>query len=154
MLQLRTLRERAGLSAEKLARRADVSLFTVLNIEQGRSHPLWKTVQKLARALGVSPEQVTEEAEEGEARPLAWSGGVRWKLDSIGVGDTLCSLVLTGFQMDQSARRLLTGTKERQVQSQHETTDERKGEANRREPDCRARADRVAIERLSIVKSF
>jgi transcriptional regulator with XRE-family HTH domain len=75
LLQLRTLRTQAGLSAEKLAHQAGLSMHTVLRIEQGRAKPLWETVQKLATALNVSPEQLTEQAapphdvgQEGEHR--------------------------------------------------------------------------------------
>ena len=62
MLQLRATRQRLFLSAEELAHRAGISVFTVNRIENGHSRAKFSTIQKLARALGVSPEQLTQEA--------------------------------------------------------------------------------------------
>ena len=46
------LRNEAGLTQEKLARAADVSIGNVKNYEQGLRHPRWDIVFKLADALG------------------------------------------------------------------------------------------------------
>ncbi len=51
---LRELREKAGLTQEALARKADLSTFTISKLEKGDTDPSWSTVRKLAHALGVS----------------------------------------------------------------------------------------------------
>jgi transcriptional regulator with XRE-family HTH domain len=51
---LRELRERAGLSQEGLARKANLSLSTITKLEQGRMNPSWETVKALAAALGTT----------------------------------------------------------------------------------------------------
>ncbi|TRZ48800.1 XRE family transcriptional regulator [bacterium] len=52
---LRNLRKKKGLSQEKLARRADISLNTLTKIESGYAKkPTIQTVVKIANALGVS----------------------------------------------------------------------------------------------------
>lgn len=48
------LRAERGLSLERLAHAADSTLNTVWNIEQGNRDPSVKTLENLARALGVS----------------------------------------------------------------------------------------------------
>jgi transcriptional regulator with XRE-family HTH domain len=62
MMRLRTLRTQAGLSAEKLGRRADISMHAILRIEQGRANPTLRTLRKLASALNVSPDELMQEA--------------------------------------------------------------------------------------------
>jgi len=52
---LRKIREKKGLSQERLARLADVANNTVIKIEAGKNqNPTLDTLQKLSRALGVS----------------------------------------------------------------------------------------------------
>jgi transcriptional regulator with XRE-family HTH domain len=63
MMRLRTLRNQAGLSAEKLGRRADLSMHAILRIEQGLANPTLRTIRKLATALNVSPDELMQEAE-------------------------------------------------------------------------------------------
>jgi transcriptional regulator with XRE-family HTH domain len=58
--KLRTLRERRFLSHRDLAKRADVSPTTVLNLEAGRVEAQRRTVRKLAEALGVDPAELVE----------------------------------------------------------------------------------------------
>ncbi|MBO4206239.1 helix-turn-helix domain-containing protein, partial [Micromonospora echinofusca] len=54
-VQLRTLRERAGLTQEELAERAGVTAHAVSALERGiRSRPYPRTVRSLAGALGIS----------------------------------------------------------------------------------------------------
>ena len=50
---IRQLREKAGLSQEELADRAGLSRAWVSEIESGRKSPMWRTVEQLAKGLGV-----------------------------------------------------------------------------------------------------
>jgi transcriptional regulator with XRE-family HTH domain len=59
--KLRTLRERRFLSHRDLAKRADVSPTTVLNLEAGRVEAQRRTVRKLAEALEVDPAELVED---------------------------------------------------------------------------------------------
>ncbi|MBL7130898.1 MAG: helix-turn-helix transcriptional regulator [Candidatus Omnitrophica bacterium] len=53
--RIRELRNKKGLSQEKLARMADVSYNTIVKIESGESkNPTIQTMAGIARALGVS----------------------------------------------------------------------------------------------------
>ncbi len=54
---LTTLRLRAALSMNELARKAGVSPNTVMDIERG-SRPRMSTMRKLAVALGVTPQDI------------------------------------------------------------------------------------------------
>jgi transcriptional regulator with XRE-family HTH domain len=52
---IRELRNKKGISQEKLARLADVSYNTIVKIESGESkNPTFKTMTGIAKALGVS----------------------------------------------------------------------------------------------------
>ena len=65
--RLKNLRERAGLSQEALARKADISSAGLRHIEQGVSDdPKWSTVVALADALGV-PTDAFRDVDEGPA---------------------------------------------------------------------------------------
>lgn len=55
---VRRLREALDLTMEELAERAEVTPQTVWLIEQDRSFPRRTTLQKLASALGVDPEDL------------------------------------------------------------------------------------------------
>lgn len=57
--KVKQLREKLGLSQEKLARLADVSNNTVINIEGGKQdNPTIDTLKKVAKALNVSVEEL------------------------------------------------------------------------------------------------
>ena len=57
--KVKRLREKLGLSQEKLARLADVSNNTVINIEAGKQdNPTIDTLKKVARALNVPVENL------------------------------------------------------------------------------------------------
>lgn len=57
--KVKQLREKLGLSQEKLARLADVSNNTVINIEAGKQdNPTIDTLKKVAKALDVSVEEL------------------------------------------------------------------------------------------------
>ena len=58
--KLRALREARFLSHRDLAKRADLSPTTVLNLEAGRVEAQRRTVRKLAEALGVGPAELVE----------------------------------------------------------------------------------------------
>jgi transcriptional regulator with XRE-family HTH domain len=59
---LRRLRKKKGLSQEKLARLADISLNTLTKIESGfAKKPTIQTVVKLANALEVSLDELVKE---------------------------------------------------------------------------------------------
>ena len=56
---VKRLREKAGLSQEKLARLADVSNNTLINIEAGKQdNPTIETLKKIAMALNVPIEDL------------------------------------------------------------------------------------------------
>ncbi len=58
---LRKLRKKKGFSQEKLARLADISLNTLTKIESGfAKKPTIQTVVKLAKALGVSIDELVK----------------------------------------------------------------------------------------------
>lgn len=60
--KIKQLREKKGLSQEKLARLADVSNNTIVNIESGKqTNPTIETVSKIAKALDVTIEELLGE---------------------------------------------------------------------------------------------
>ncbi len=57
--KVKQLREKLGLSQEKLARLADVSNNTVINIEAGKQdNPTIDTLKKVAKVLGIPVEDL------------------------------------------------------------------------------------------------
>lgn len=58
MGRVRELREALGLSKSELGRRAGVNQTTISQIESGRFIPYEVQVKKLARALGVKPDEL------------------------------------------------------------------------------------------------
>ena len=57
--KVRQLREKLDLSQEKLARLADVSNNTIINIEAGKQdNPTIDTLKKVAKALNISVEEL------------------------------------------------------------------------------------------------
>ena len=73
--RLRNQREKAGLTQEALARAADLSLSSITKLERGGMDPSWSTIQKLARALGVTCEAFMEDAAGSEPAPKRGRGG-------------------------------------------------------------------------------
>ncbi len=61
--QLRKARERALLTQEELAARADLGVPTISRIENGRVEPHFRTIRKLAKALGVDPKDLVGDAD-------------------------------------------------------------------------------------------
>jgi transcriptional regulator with XRE-family HTH domain len=68
--RLKALRERAGLSQDKLAKAANLATSTVAKLENAGNEPSWTTVQALAKALNVDYGAFADDAPaEGPARP-------------------------------------------------------------------------------------
>lgn len=60
--KIKQFREKKGLSQEKLARLADVSNNTIVNIESGKqTNPTIETISKIAKALDVAIEELLGE---------------------------------------------------------------------------------------------
>ena len=57
--RLRELRDRAALSQEDLAKKAGVSRGTIADLETGKRPARPSTRRKLAEALGVQPDELT-----------------------------------------------------------------------------------------------
>jgi transcriptional regulator with XRE-family HTH domain len=58
--RIRELRLQRGLSQSDLARAAGIAAHTVLNYEHGRHEAMPETLDRLAVALGVKPEELVE----------------------------------------------------------------------------------------------
>jgi len=68
--QLRSLRERQGLSAAQLGASADVTADVLRNYESGKVRPTWKRTEQLADSLGVAAiDLLNEDAAENQ---LIW----------------------------------------------------------------------------------
>lgn len=63
---VRSLREEAGIDQATLAERAELPTSLIAELESGRSDPTWGDMRKVAGALGVSLEALSELAEEFE----------------------------------------------------------------------------------------
>ena len=59
--RLRELRERAALSQEDLAERSNVSRATIADLESGKRSARPSTRRKLAEALSVRPDELSED---------------------------------------------------------------------------------------------
>ena len=60
---MKTLREWRAVrleSSKTLAAKAGVSNKTILEIENGRNLPMFRTIRRLSEALGVDPEEIEE----------------------------------------------------------------------------------------------
>ena len=60
-LKLRVLREERALTQKEAAELAGVSRLTLYRLESGKQAPYMPTVTKIARAYGVSVEELVEE---------------------------------------------------------------------------------------------
>lgn len=63
---VRSLRREAGIDPATLAERAELPPSLIAEIESGRSDPAWGDMRKVASALGVTLEALSELAEEFE----------------------------------------------------------------------------------------
>jgi transcriptional regulator with XRE-family HTH domain len=68
--RLRALREKAGLSQEQLAERADLHWTYISGMERGRRNPGLNTLGRLARALNLSIEELLTGVED-HTRPAS-----------------------------------------------------------------------------------
>ena len=59
-VKLRDLREERGLTRKEAAELANVSHWTLIYLESGKRPPYMPTVTKIARAYGVSLEELLE----------------------------------------------------------------------------------------------
>jgi transcriptional regulator with XRE-family HTH domain len=66
--RLVSLRGKARLSRDRLARLSGLSVHAVQSLEQGRANPTLRTVFRLAHGLGVTPTQLIEGLEAGDGR--------------------------------------------------------------------------------------
>lgn len=64
---VQTLRGKAGIDQATLAEQADLPTSLIAALESGLSDPTWGDMRKVAEALGVSLEALSELAEEFEA---------------------------------------------------------------------------------------
>lgn len=64
---VRSLREEAGVDQPTLAEQAGLPASLIAEIESGRSDPTWGDMRKVAAALGVTLERLSELSEELEA---------------------------------------------------------------------------------------
>jgi transcriptional regulator with XRE-family HTH domain len=66
---IRRMRTERGITQEGLAFRAEVTVATLSRIERGVTNPAWTTVVKIARALGVTPQELAATAEAAREPP-------------------------------------------------------------------------------------
>jgi len=64
--KLKGVRERKMLTQRELASQANVSPTTVAQLETGKSEAQFRTIRKLAAALGVAPEDLIDQDSSAE----------------------------------------------------------------------------------------
>jgi transcriptional regulator with XRE-family HTH domain len=60
-VKLKEIRTRRLLTQEELAKKADVSAATVVNVERNNQEPHFRTIRKLAKALDIDPTELLGE---------------------------------------------------------------------------------------------
>jgi transcriptional regulator with XRE-family HTH domain len=60
-LRLRELRAERGMSQRELARKAGISLLMAVSVEEGSMHASSVLIARLAKALGITVEDLVEE---------------------------------------------------------------------------------------------
>jgi len=58
MTKLRVLREKSFITQAELAEAAGIALVTLNRLENKKQKPSFKTIRKLAKALGVEPGEI------------------------------------------------------------------------------------------------
>ena len=64
-IQVKRAREQALLTQQELADRAGIGLTTLNRIENDRAEPHFRTIRKLAAALGVDPSELVKGVGDG-----------------------------------------------------------------------------------------
>lgn len=67
-MRLKKLREARYISQADLAEKAKLSKTTIVQLELGRVKPSFRTIRKLAEALGVEPAELLADDEPAETR--------------------------------------------------------------------------------------
>ena len=62
-IQLRELRESQFLTQRELAAKAQVGVSTIVRIENGQQTPTFRTIKRLAFALGVHPSELVHQGD-------------------------------------------------------------------------------------------
>ena len=62
--RIRKLRQQQALSLSDLAKLSKLSRVTINRIENGKQNPMPRTIRRLAKALGVSVQELTSEEVE------------------------------------------------------------------------------------------
>lgn len=65
--KIKELRGRRGYSQEELANKSELSLRTIQRIESGETEPRGDTLQRLAKALNVTPDELIDWAEQEDS---------------------------------------------------------------------------------------
>ncbi|HEV3047067.1 MAG TPA: helix-turn-helix transcriptional regulator [Solirubrobacteraceae bacterium] len=68
---LRRLRRASGQTQEHVAYEAGITTGALARIERGRATPLWTTVTRIVRVLGVSLAELVAEVEDARGRAVA-----------------------------------------------------------------------------------
>lgn len=58
LMDLRTIRLKRKLTQAQLAAKSGVDQATVSNLEAGKTSPSWETAYRIAKALGVKPQDI------------------------------------------------------------------------------------------------
>ncbi len=81
MLNLKRLRESAGLSQDRLGELSGVSRFAIIDYEAGRSSPTLTTAKRLAKALQCSLSDLDDAGKDGGPQPNTWEVRVIFEAD-------------------------------------------------------------------------
>ena len=61
--RLKEIRESQFLTQRELAAKAGVGIATIVRLEKGQQTPTFRTIKRLAAALGISPSELVEQEE-------------------------------------------------------------------------------------------
>jgi transcriptional regulator with XRE-family HTH domain len=68
-LRMRVLREARGLTQAQLAERAGCNVVTIIRLERGNGHPNRADLERFAKALSVTLQELTGPTEDTEPDP-------------------------------------------------------------------------------------
>lgn len=91
MATLKELREKLFFSQRDLAQRAGTVANTINRLEKSKQKPMFRTIRKLAQALGVKPEEIVfsvpqEKGTPGRERPIREQPARKSEASEIGFG--------------------------------------------------------------------